>query len=132
MTQPTVVRVGPREVHLFCQDCGAKAAAFRIATEPIQIEPGDMLHYGGIAVASAISLKEADVVFPMLDRGDLSGVHEHLKKFKVFEDGMDCWCPECRRVYCRTHYRVREVFDQGFYDYSTGTCPQGHERELDD
>lgn len=129
---PPVVRVGPRDIHLICHDCGDVAAVFRIATERVQTEQGEMLHYSGTTMASALPLKESELLFPMLDRGDLAGVHGRMMSFKAFEDGMDCWCPTCSRVYCRTHYRVREVYDDGFYDVSMGTCPQGHERELDD
>ena len=45
---------------------------------------------------------------------------------------MDAYCPTCDRVYCRDHYQTEERYDEGFYDCTYGTCPQGHRRMIDD
>ena len=43
------------------------------------------------------------------------------------------YCPACDRAYCGEHWRRRDVFDdEGFHDSIRGTCPQGHERMLED
>ena len=42
------------------------------------------------------------------------------------------WCPGCRASYCGAHFRTEQVFDEGFYDCTYGTCPAGHRRMLDD
>ncbi|HET7464061.1 MAG TPA: hypothetical protein VFJ82_22585 [Longimicrobium sp.] len=42
------------------------------------------------------------------------------------------YCPECNACYCRDHWRQWMEFDEGFYDCTYGTCPQGHTRMLDD
>jgi hypothetical protein len=43
------------------------------------------------------------------------------------------FCPECRRTYCGDHWETRDVFDDdGFHDSIRGTCPEGHERMLED
>lgn len=41
-------------------------------------------------------------------------------------------CPACERCYCAGHWVEVPVFDDGFYDFTTGTCPRGHETMIDD
>jgi hypothetical protein len=42
-------------------------------------------------------------------------------------------CRACDADYCDTCWRLSPpVFDEGFYDYTLGTCPQGHEQVVDD
>lgn len=44
-----------------------------------------------------------------------------------------CFCPECGQSYCGEHWTTRDVFDDdGFHDAIRGTCPEGHERLLED
>lgn len=47
-------------------------------------------------------------------------------------DGLDFYCRECNKVYCENHFSLLPVWDDGFYDYTLGTCPKGHERIVDD
>jgi hypothetical protein len=45
------------------------------------------------------------------------------------------YCHECGRIYCVKHWVIMPRFDDefpGFYDSSTGTCPEGHRRLIDD
>ncbi len=42
------------------------------------------------------------------------------------------YCPECEAVYCDAHWRREDVFEDGLHDSIRGTCPQGHERMLED
>ena len=55
-------------------------------------------------------------------------IHQYLIRF----DGLDGYCPECDKVYCYGHWRLRPIFDDDFYDYTLGECPEGHERMVDD
>jgi hypothetical protein len=42
-------------------------------------------------------------------------------------------CRVCAAVYCDGCWRLSApVFDEGFYDYTLGTCPHGHEQMVDD
>ena len=42
-------------------------------------------------------------------------------------------CRECKRSYCERCWRVGPPeFDEGFYDCTRGTCPEGHEQIVDD
>ncbi len=45
---------------------------------------------------------------------------------------LDAYCPECYKIYCRAHYDINEKWEEGFYDCSYGTCPNGHRRMIDD
>ena len=42
------------------------------------------------------------------------------------------WCPACAASYCHRHWVTEEVMDEGFYDCTYGTCPEGHRTMLDD
>jgi predicted RNA-binding Zn-ribbon protein involved in translation (DUF1610 family) len=43
------------------------------------------------------------------------------------------YCPQCASVFCRGHWRTWSVFDDdGWHDSIRGTCPNGHERQLED
>ena len=52
--------------------------------------------------------------------------------FAIDSEYAPFWCPVCRLSYCREHYRTSTFFDEGFFDYIAGMCPQGHERKLED
>jgi hypothetical protein len=42
-------------------------------------------------------------------------------------------CRECKRSYCERCWRLGPPeFDDGFYDCTRGTCPEGHEQIIDD
>jgi hypothetical protein len=43
------------------------------------------------------------------------------------------YCPRCDRSYCGDHWRREDVFEEpGFHEGIRGTCPEGHERLLED
>lgn len=43
------------------------------------------------------------------------------------------YCMDCALSYCEDHWHdIHEIFDDGFYDYTLGTCPKGHTHEIDD
>jgi hypothetical protein len=41
-------------------------------------------------------------------------------------------CRECERNYCSDCWSTRVQYDEGFYDYTMGRCPEQHEQMLDD
>jgi hypothetical protein len=41
-------------------------------------------------------------------------------------------CQVCQLNYCSTCWSSWIEFDEGFYDYTQGRCPHGHEQMLDD
>ena len=65
--------------------------------------------------------------FETLCRGEYAAVRTDDADFVAF------YCDDCGQVYCDQCWRVgTPVFDEGFYDYTLGTCPQGHEQIVDD
>ena len=42
------------------------------------------------------------------------------------------YCPVCDRSYCGGHWSATDVFEDGVHDSIRGTCPEGHERMLED
>ncbi len=69
-----------------------------------------------------------ELIMDYLDNRDLKSV---LKEFDG--DNLAFYCPTCDKCYCGDHWRTRLVMeDFGWYDYTMGTCPEGHERMIDD
>jgi hypothetical protein len=58
--------------------------------------------------------------------GDVADLHA------INPEIVPCHCPTCGVSYCEAHWRTREEWDDGFHDAVYGTCPQGHERMLQD
>lgn len=54
------------------------------------------------------------------------GARLHRFEFAPF------WCPECGGSYCHRHWATEPVMDEGFYDCTYGTCPEGHRSMIDD
>ena len=68
----------------------------------------------------------------LLESKNLADLNYYLKMNCGFSEGMDAYCNQCDCVYCYEHYRTEVVFDEEFYDYTIGTCPQMHRRKIDD
>lgn len=125
-----IVKAGDAEYHLLCSVCGEVSFVFRIGLT--RFSRNECLVYEGITHAGGIDKKHAKTIFPLLDRNDPGAAHSFLVEHKLLDEGIDAYCPDCDAVYCRAHYHVSEEWDDGFYDCSTGTCPHGHHRIIDD
>jgi hypothetical protein len=42
------------------------------------------------------------------------------------------FCEPCGASYCYAHWSPEDVMDEGFYDCTRGTCPNGHRQLIDD
>jgi hypothetical protein len=42
------------------------------------------------------------------------------------------YCPQCDRSYCGAHWNTTDVFEGDVHNSIRGTCPNGHERLLED
>jgi hypothetical protein len=72
------------------------------------------------AVVDAVqALIDEDNIDPLA----LRGINWELAPF---------YCPDCQLNYCRNHWNTNIVFDESFYDYTMGTCPNGHQYMVDD
>jgi hypothetical protein len=128
--EKAVVKLSEHEFLLPCAECGEVAASFAIGKDGGGKK--ETLRYSGITHRQMINMRYARTIFSLLERGDIDGVHRYTKKKGLLEYGIDSYCPECKKVYCTMHYSTREFFDEGFYDYTEGTCPRGHTRIIDD
>jgi len=109
---------------LSCAVCGQVAIVI--------IQRKKQFVYSGIVVETMLDNSLAKDVFRILDSKDLKSLHSYLKNDIQLEDGMDAYCPKCDKIYCATHYKPEEEWDEGFYDCTYGTCPEGHRRIIHD
>jgi len=119
---------GPEEVTVYCSRCGRPAAHLRVE----EVRGARALVYHGLTHQPSLDLSERDRMFAWLTSGKLAAAHAHVKRNRVFEDGLDCYCPDCGAAYCRACMQLREEYDEGFYDCTWGTCPRGHTRIVHD
>lgn len=129
-----------------CALCGKTAVAFQppqsqkvqtmssmLATAKILAEKAssraDTITCSGIV--RRVEFGPRQQVLQWVAKGDLAALHAFMDEQGI-DGGLDAYCPQCDRIYCREHYNVREEYDEGFYDCSRGTCPQGHSRMVDD
>jgi hypothetical protein len=124
-----VTQVSEIELDVRCSVCRAVAMQFKR-----ELDHGgrEVLKFNGVASSRYIKLTEMERVFTLLKKKDFPALHEIMFEEYRFDGGLDGYCPKCDKIYCRSHYNVREYWDDGYYDYAMGTCPNGHERELDD
>jgi predicted RNA-binding Zn-ribbon protein involved in translation (DUF1610 family) len=119
-----------------CRRCGEVAATVYLVPPAMAI-PGATESSGGESWRLAIDGGPIPMtVYPMadpsrlaaiLDRGDLAALAAVDEEYANFR------CPECRAAYCRNHWSdVKAQFDEGFYDVTSATCPEGHRIVIDD
>jgi hypothetical protein len=128
-TRP-VVEVSPTHFELPCALCGKTAVSFSTGVDRWSSKMA--LLFSGITHDRALNLALAAAAFEWLRREEIGKLHAHLIDSGTSHEGIDGYCPECDRVYCRQHYGAVEEFDEGFYDCTYGTCPAGHRRMIDD
>ncbi len=124
-----IIRVSDEEYHLPCSVCGKVSVKIRIGM-PVYSKNQSIV-FDGITHSTGYPLEYAKEVFAYLASGNLKTLHQLFKDHLVYE-GIDAYCPECDKIYCREHYNAVENYDDGFYDDTDGTCPLGHKRMIDD
>lgn len=71
--------------------------------------------------------RELTQLFEAVCAGDYSAARSIDLDFVAFQ------CRACDAAYCDACWQLgAPVFDEGFYDYTPGTCPAGHEQVVDD
>ncbi len=124
-----VIEISGDEYHLTCAICGEIAFIFR--TEIPHHCDEQRLIFKGITHTSDITLKYSRAIFKLLKKNNIRKAHELLQQFGI-EDGIDAFCPECNQIFCHGHFHLKELWEEGFYDCTVGTCPNGHRRVVDD
>jgi hypothetical protein len=125
------VRKDKEEFHILCDVCSKTAIVFKMG---LFLDKRGFV-YTGITHETTLDESQMPTVFAFLTNDDLAGLHKFLNKETNMYEGLDAYCPECDKVYCRNHMRTEVVMDEddpGFYDCTYGTCPAGHRRMIDD
>lgn len=125
-----VRRISESAFELPCSVCGATAVVWKRGTS--RWMNGEGVIYEGITMGTQHPLSHLEVVFGLLSADEIDTLDEYAREHLQMSEGMDAYCPQCRRVFCRAHYNVQETYDEGFYDCTYGTCPAGHRRMIDD
>ncbi len=125
----TVFKIGPTEYQLLCSICGTISYVLKIGTPHHAREK--RLIYKGLTHTGDFKLKYAKKFFNMLKEERIAELHDLMIRMNV-EQGIDAYCPDCDKIYCRGHYWLDEVWDEGFYDCTYGVCPSNHRRMIDD
>jgi len=123
-----IIQINEGEYHLPCMVCGEIAVIFELGG--VLGESGIIYH--GITHRTSLDLLMKDSIVQCLKHTNIAGIHSLVQEKKSMEDGLDAYCPRCDKIYCKRHYNVTEEWDEGFYDCSYGTCPEGHRRIIDD
>jgi hypothetical protein len=125
-----VTKPAEQQYILPCSVCGKTAVDIHPAGSAEKILKGIICR--GITRGVGLKVADQEKIFGWLEKADLAALHHYIGTDADIEGGLDAYCPTCDRIYCRTHYNVSEEWDEGFYDCSRGTCPQGHKRLVDD
>jgi hypothetical protein len=72
------------------------------------------------------SPEELASLFEAVARADYAAAREIDPDFVGFH------CKACGLPYCDTCWSLEPFMDDGFYDYTLGTCPLGHVQMVDD
>ncbi len=127
----TVERITDTEYDIHCSACGKVAAKFKVGPTWPASKTGELaLLYEGTTKSTQLGLTYADAIFENLKSEKVAAVNSLLEEKWV--GGLDAYCPTCDKVYCKEDYDVEEQWDEGFYDCSYGTCPEGHRRLIGD
>jgi ssDNA-binding Zn-finger/Zn-ribbon topoisomerase 1 len=125
------VQIGLEEFQVLCDVCGKTAMTFK---KGMFLGKLGFVHTG-ITHEFTLPMEEMPRVFEMLGREAISELHKFLHEKMDIWEGLDAYCPECDKVYCREHMKMEVVMDEeapSFYDCTYGTCPKGHRRMIDD
>jgi hypothetical protein len=123
-------KISDKEYQLPCSICGIIAVTFKIDVDRWRNEAA--LIYTGITHQTGLDPNLAKPIFEFLEKGQIAEAHQLLQDYVTMEEGIDAYCPDCDKIYCWEHYNPVEEFDDGFYDDTMGTCPEGHTRMIDD
>jgi predicted RNA-binding Zn-ribbon protein involved in translation (DUF1610 family) len=125
-----------------CARCGEVAGVIRVARAGTAVTMGPppgtgapgrdglVLDYFIGTVWQAESAEVLDALQALIDQGHVDpvairGISGPLRELTPF------YCPDCELNYCSRDWDTSVVFDEDFYDYTEGVCPNGHRHTLD-
>ena len=108
--------------YIFCSICNQIAAT-------IDINNSD---YIGI-LEKSLDSKYVNTLVKWLQTKDISELDLKLKSNEIMNFGIDVYCRDCGKVYCKNHWKTKAIFeDSGWYNYTRNTCPKDHSKKIDD
>ena len=117
------------DVTVSCARCGGEAAKFSL----LPPRPADKSAQHGLQrtgfIGEVTKFGAADELRRLLEmiRSDCAAAQGADADFVAFH------CRACHRNYCQRCWRMGPPeFDDGFYDFTKATCPEGHEQIVDD
>lgn len=138
-----IIADGKDKYYITCAECGKKTVSFGYSLDIKDVQDEAFLgHLGedyflfqGITGSQAVPSEHVEAVIILLKAKILKDLCMYIDGIESFFTGVDAYCYKCNLIYCREHYNAEIIFDEeypGFYDCTMGTCPQGHERMIDD
>ena len=124
--------VSAEQIECRCAKCGGVAAQFsawRAGEGTGFMADRDRLERTGWfgQVLKPLPLTDAETLLEAIRAGNLAALA------KADPDLFGFFCRACGSVYCSACWDIGAAeFDDGFYDCTRGTCPQGHEQVVDD
>lgn len=107
--------------YIYCYICGKIAAIIDIHNS----------EYIGI-IEKSVRPEFADILVKWLKSKEINELDFNTKNNKIIQFGIDIYCRDCRKVYCKKHWRIKAIFeDNGWYDYTEVICPEDHSKIID-
>lgn len=123
-----------------CAKCGEVAGVVRVARAGTTVDMGPPIglqtfdddalvvdYFLGTSTSFADAVK-MDTVQEIV----VSDTPDPVALRQVDVDLAPFYCPDCGVNYCSADWAKYPTFDDGFYDYTMGICPNGHRHMIDD
>jgi len=133
-------RIGEAAASFRCAACGQVAAVVKAVPADVPTDMGPPLgprsqRRDGIVVEGfgGTAWKLAELATYTSVRAILEGEKPDPAELRRVDwELAPFYCPDCELAYCIADWHTYDVFDEGFYDCTMGTCPAGHRHVVDD
>lgn len=123
-----------------CAACGELAAVVKVARAGITVDMGPPLGCESYDHDTIVVDYFFGTASRFADTATLDAVQEIVSSDtpdpvalrRIDPELAPFFCPDCGLNYCRADWDTFPVFDEGFYDCTTGICPSGHRHTVDD
>ena len=113
-----------------CAVCDSDAVSMtRTKVGPAEQEQLVITSLSPVTVFRPVTGPRMQDLIVLLDTSDVETIINYLRETQP--GGCDAACPECRRLYCRTHYAIEAQWSGSWHEATYATCPLGHEHEID-
>ncbi|MFH1785761.1 MAG: hypothetical protein ABH842_05005 [Candidatus Micrarchaeota archaeon] len=112
------------DYRLKCDSCGQEIVLIKFGENEFTI----------YSPLRSITINEVDIVEvkKWIEEKNYLKIHKLIREKWIQKMGLDYYCPECNKLYCEKEASIDINYDEGFYDDTSMTCPNGHQRCMDD